>query len=81
MSQPKYYGSDQWKRDIAAAQGAAAADKAEGAAGKALQEVRRIHSPRHFSQSGEQWDTCVECCQAWPCATERAIAEALGNPS
>lgn len=74
MSQPKYYGSDQWWKDVAAAEGAAAA-------GKALQEVRRIHSPRHFSQSGEQWDTCVECCQAWPCATERAIAAALGNPS
>jgi len=45
----------------------------------ALDAVRRLHSPRSFSGDGYGWTVCAEDRQQWPCATERAIQEAMGD--
>lgn len=36
--------------------------------------VRQLHSKRVFNGDGYGWSVCAECRQAWPCATEQAIA-------
>lgn len=45
----------------------------------AVAAVRSLHAPRDFSGDGYGWSVCVEDRQQWPCATERAIREALGD--
>ena len=45
----------------------------------ALTAVRKLHSRRDFSGDGYGWSLCTEDRQQWPCATERAIREALGE--
>lgn len=38
---------------------------------------RQLHSKRVFHGDGYGWEVCAECRQAWPCATEKAIRNAL----
>lgn len=41
--------------------------------------VWEVHSKRVFNGDGYGWEICAECRQAWPCATEQAVAKALGR--
>lgn len=40
--------------------------------------VRCLHAPRSYSGDGYA-RTCVECRQAWPCATEKALRGVTGG--
>jgi hypothetical protein len=35
--------------------------------------IRQLHAERRFNGDGYGWSVCVECRQAWPCATEQAV--------
>lgn len=44
-------------------------------ASEVLRAVRRLHNKRTFNGDGYGWSVCAECRQAWPCATEDALAD------